>query len=139
MLLSGCHPTQSVELETIANSRTKHDYWQTYTRLTGEQIASVFSDVVDRATVVDGAGGMAINHWYKDGRFSSNWQVADKTGQLSGRWYVENEMRCVVIDTALADLQADQPRCGPIYSKEGKYYSVNPAGSMHGVHVLSGF
>ncbi|MFT5260885.1 MAG: hypothetical protein ACI9LY_002343 [Arenicella sp.] len=139
MLISGCHPMPSIKHETIGNSRSKHDFWRAYTRLTGDQIVRAFSDVVDQATVVDGAGGMATNHWYKDGRFNSNWQVADKTGQLAGRWYVEKEKRCVVIDTVVIDLQTGQPSCGPIYSKEGKYYSVNPSGSMHGIHVLTGF
>lgn len=111
--------------------------WLGYKKLSGAEIKSAFSHVMDRATVMDGAGGSAINYWFKDGRFSSHWTVGDASGKLSGRWSVEGDLRCVVLDTPVAGLDADEKRCGPLYFKDNKYYSSNKSGSVHGVHVLT--
>ncbi len=115
--------------------------WRGYQRLGTEQIRLAFADVRDEANVHDGAGGSAVNHWYRDGRFTSQWQAGGESGLVRGSWYAADDMRCVLIDSGLPDSMAGQatsePRCGPIYRKDGLYYSQNAAGGIHGEHRLS--
>lgn len=134
-LVSACSNIENGDNQVANQSKQ----WQGYTRLTSEEIIATFSDVIDHATVVDGAGGKATNHWFKDGRFTSQWKVANKSGALSGTWFVENDLRCVSIDgsAALAYFDVKSKRCGPIYAKNGKFYSVNKSGSVHGIHELT--
>ena len=133
----GCSQSLSSELGASEGISEPNHSWQGYRRLNGRQIKPVFSNALDQATVVDGAGGTATNYWYSNGRFTSSWKVNDKAGQLSGTWLVKNDMRCVTLDSAVANLKANQQRCGPVYTRDGKYYSVNKSGGVHGVHVVT--
>ena len=139
-VLGGCGQSFNFERSASGGITVLNDYWQDYKRLTGSEIRVAFSDVLDRAVVIDGAGGTASNYWYKDGRFRSSWQVGGKAGQLEGFWFVENNQRCVTIDissTEFGELKASPHRCGPIYSKDGKYFSANKFGRVHGAHVVT--
>lgn len=136
-LLGGCVNAPPVSTLQQPSAAAAPDSWQGYSKLSGAQIREAFSDVVDTAVVVDGAGGSATNRWFQDGRFTSDWQAGGQAGQLSGRWSVEGDARCIVLDIELDGYAAGQQRCGPIYFKDGKYYSSNANGSMHGIHTLS--
>lgn len=138
LIVVGC-TQQFVSAPLISgNTEPMNRFWDGYKRLSGAEIKQVFGDVLDQAKVVDGAGGSAINNWYKNGRFTSSWESAERSGQLSGNWFVQNDMRCVTLDSEVGDLKANQQRCAPIYSKDGKYYSVNKSGGVHGVHLVTG-
>lgn len=137
VLTSGCYHHSNTRLAAKSYSHYRDTDWSGFLRLSGFQIKRAFSDVVDNATVVDGAGGKAVNYWYKEGRFSSNWEVGTKSGRLSGAWNIENDERCVTFDMAIDDRLVREKRCSPIYFKEGKYFSVNKAGQLHGIHILT--
>lgn len=136
-LIAACAIQPGSGVKKASDSGDSNPIWHGFTRLSGDEISRVFSNVLDRATVVDGLGGAAINYWYQNGSFTSNWNAGDRSGQLSGSWFVKNAMRCVIIDSSPTGAGNSQEMCGPIYWKEGKYYSVNKQGLMHGIHILS--
>lgn len=103
--------------------------------LPGAEIRSLFSDVIDRAEVQDGARGRAVNHWCRDGRFTSSWETPRGRGQLEGRWWVEGDLRCVAIEGELPDDGATR-RCGPIQRCGDRIGTMNRDGGRHGWHVL---
>lgn len=104
--------------------------------LTGPEIRTLFAGVIDRAEVQDGARGRARNHWCRDGRFTSTWQLpGGRDGELEGRWWVEGDLRCVSVDAGLPD-DGSLRRCSPIQRCGGRIGTVNEAGGRHGWHVL---
>ena len=104
-------------------------------RLTGAAITALFADVEDRAQVVDGAGGEAVNHWYADGRFVSRWRTAEREGALTGTWWVNDAgERCVSLSESPDGKAA--VRCGVLYLCGDAVRSTNEAGGTHGVHRL---
>ena len=110
--------------------------WREFRRLDTAEITATFAGVRDDALVQDGSGGSAVNHWYADGRFTSEWQAGGETGIVRGRWFARDDKRCVVIESGLPSLEGES-RCGPVYTRDGKYYSVNAEGGIHGIHTLS--
>lgn len=105
-------------------------------QLSGAEIRAAFDNVRDDAKVADKAGTTAVNYWYADGRFRNAWANGSASGKVVGRWYVQEDLRCVVIDSGLGSSD-DKPRCGPIFRRGMTYFSMNPDGSTHGVHTLT--
>lgn len=112
------------------------------TRLTTSQIIDTFSNVIDRGEVQDQRGISAETHWYADGRFVSQWWQrsegdADPVPQsVAGHWRAENDLRCV----AFAPVTENAWSCAEVWRLEdGRYLSMNPDGSIHGLHVLTNF
>ena len=68
-------------------------------RLTTQEIKQAFANVRDTAQVQDSAGTSATNLWFEDGRFINQWSNSNASGTVTGRWYAENEQRCVIIQT----------------------------------------
>ena len=109
-------------------------------RLTTSQIINTFSNVIDFGDVQSQQGISAETHWYADGRFVSRWwresggESGAVTGRISGRWKAERDLRCVMFGE---DNQADWS-CGEVWSlNDGRYLSLNPQGTAHGLHQLS--
>lgn len=135
----------SVALATAAEQgRRDHSVldFKPQTKLTTSQIIDTFSNVIDRGEVQDQRGISAETHWYADGRFVSRWwqrseSDADPVPQsVAGRWRAENDLRCV----ALAPVTDNAWSCAAVWRLEdGRYLSMNPDGSVHGLHVLAGF
>lgn len=111
------------------------DWRETSQPLSDEEIVALFSDVLDQATVLDSPGTTAVNRWYRDGRLVSEWRHGDRRGRLAGRWYAENNQRCVMVEAD--DGAVGEPRCGAIYQRGTIVVSLNPDGSEHGLHALS--
>ena len=112
------------------------------TKLTTAQITDTFSNVIDRGEVQDQRGISAETYWYADGRFVSRWWprsegVADPAPQsVAGHWRAENDLRCV----AFAPVTDNAWSCAAVWRlEEGRYLSMNPDGSIHGLHVLTNF
>ncbi|MCB1678063.1 MAG: hypothetical protein KDI16_05205 [Halioglobus sp.] len=84
----------------------------------------------------DSPGGRAVNHWFADGTFTSEWSNADRAGRVSGTWRVAADRRCVTIVTGLPG-RANEETCSPIYRRGSRYISVNAQGGIHGIHTLS--
>ncbi|MDH3616940.1 MAG: hypothetical protein OEQ90_10780 [Gammaproteobacteria bacterium] len=106
-------------------------------QLSGAAIAHTFAGVVDTAIVKDLEHGRATNHWYDDGRFTSEWSSKDSGGVVSGTWHVEGDQRCVVVASGLAD-RNEHKTCSPLYQCRDNIVSVNADGSVHGVHHVEG-
>jgi hypothetical protein len=106
------------------------------TRLSTLEIRQVFSDVRDAAQVQGSAGTTAQNLWFKDGRLINHWSNSKASGTVTGQWYAENDMRCVLIQAGLPEAQGKK-RCGPIYRSGLNYFSIHADGSIHGIHKLS--
>ncbi|MGC6475687.1 MAG: hypothetical protein ACON41_03515 [Parvibaculales bacterium] len=105
--------------------------------LTTAEIKTIFANVRDDAQVQDKKATRAINFWYADGRFENNWSRADANGRVTGRWWAENNQRCIIITQGLPEFEG-QKRCSPVYQYGGVYLSVEADGRrVHGVHRLS--
>ena len=105
-------------------------------QLDGREIAKAFSDVRDDAQVQDAAGTRAVNHWYADGRFTSHWSNDLDSGEVTGTWRVEKNLRCIIIATGVPE-RVGTNRCGFLFRRGNEYLSLNPDGSIHGIHTLS--
>ena len=110
------------------------------TKLTTVQIIDTFSNVIDRGEVQDQWGISAETHWYADGRFVSRWWQRSEGDpdpvpqSVTGRWRAENDLRCV----AFAPVTDNAWSCAAVWRLEdGRYLSMNPDGSIHGLHRLS--
>lgn len=110
--------------------------WNNYQKLNGEEIKIAFSNVRDNAEVQDSLKTTAENQWHADGRFISLWNNQQQSGKVTGRWFVQEDSRCVVIESGIPSM-LNQTRCGPIYKRNQQYYTVNDDGSIHGIHSLS--
>lgn len=104
-------------------------------RLTTRDIEITFSDVRDDASVVDSKGTVAKNTWRRDGTFTNHWSNDSGSGEVEGRWQARDDQRCVQIDSGLPDISGE--RCGPVYEFEGRYFSTNPDGTVHGIHTIT--
>ena len=110
------------------------------TQLTTAQITDLFSDVIDRGEVQNQRGISAETHWHADGTFVSQW-TREANGDddpikrhVRGRWRVESNLRCVTFSTG------NQPdwSCAEVWLlDDGRVLSLNPDGSIHGLHRLS--
>jgi len=105
-------------------------------RLGSDAIVRAFADVRDDAQVQDTAGTSAVNYWYADGRFTNRWTNTSGTGEVGGRWRVANDERCTTILSGLPSRQGKEI-CAPIYRRGETYLSLNPDGSIHGIHRLT--
>jgi hypothetical protein len=118
------------------------------TRLTSTEITRLFSDVIDRGEVQSQRGISAETHWHADGTFVSRWwtpastatdasDVRDKGAvkrEVTGRWRTEPDLRCVTFDSGT---QPDWS-CAEVWLlDDGRILSLNPDGSIHGLHRLS--
>ena len=115
------------------------------TRLTSTDITRLFSNVIDRGEVQNRRGISAETHWYADGTFVSRWwteasdtsdpSVEDAPKQkVTGRWRAERDLRCVTFKVG------GQPdwSCAEVWLlADGRVLSLNPDGSVHGLHRLS--
>ncbi len=108
------------------------------TRLSTQEIKSVFANVIDQAEVQDAAATTAVNHWYADGRFVNQWSAPHRSGKVTGRWRALNAQRCIVIESGLPD-RIGKEACAPVYRRGQTYFSLNPDGSVHGKHTLTPF
>ena len=104
--------------------------------LTTEEIRSVFRNVRDDARVQDEAGTRAVNHWYADGRFTNSWSNDNASGSVQGRWRASDGKRCIVITVGLPD-RIGRESCSTVLRRGDEYLSLNPDGSIHGIHRLS--
>ncbi|PLW69704.1 hypothetical protein [Pseudohalioglobus lutimaris] len=105
-------------------------------RLSTAAIKQRFADVCDKAEVQDAAGTRASNAWYADGSLVNRWSNGERSGTVTGQWYAEDGMRCVVILSGLPGAEGKK-RCGPVYRVGADYFSINPDGSVHGIHRLT--
>ena len=105
-------------------------------QLSTVEIREVFTDVRDAAEVRDSAGTRAVNYWYADGRFVNRWSNNGRSGEVTGQWRAYNNRRCVLILSGLPD-RIGRETCAPVYQHGSTYLSINPDGSIHGVHTLS--
>ncbi len=110
--------------------------WAGYQRLSGEEILLAFNNVRDDAQVQDAAATIAVNHWHEKGTFVTLWTNQKQSGTVTGQWFVRNDTRCVIIESGLPSFD-DEARCGPIYQRDDRYYTVNRDGTVHGIHALS--
>lgn len=104
--------------------------------LSTSEIQCAFSNVRDDALVQDSAGTTAINHWYSNGSFINQWRNEQLSGEVRGRWWAEDDQRCIVITQGLPE-RSGVKSCTPLYRVGDRYFSVNPDGSVHGIHRLS--
>ena len=104
--------------------------------LSTAEIQAAFADVRDEAEVQDAAGTRAVNYWYSDGTFTNRWRNATAAGEVTGRWWAENDKRCVEITGGLPEREG-QVRCAPVYRLGDVYFSTEQDGSVHGAHRLS--
>jgi hypothetical protein len=111
------------------------------TRLATDQITEMFSNVIDRGEVQDGRGISAETHWFADGTFVSRWwtEVHDASAEgaveyeVTGRWRTERDLRCVTFGP---ETQSDWS-CAEVWLiADGRVLSLNPDGSVHGLHRL---
>jgi hypothetical protein len=109
--------------------------------LSTDQILKTFSDTLDRGVVQGGSGISAETRWYASGRFETRWwrredgdDAPEKVNRVTGRWMAQNNQRCVVFDYA-----PDEPwQCASVFqSDEGRLVSLNPDGSVHGIHQIA--
>jgi len=107
-----------------------------YKQLTGAEIKNVFDDAADQAQVQDSLNTTAENQWYSDGSFISVWTNRKQSGTVTGQWFVRDNTRCVIIKSGLPSM-SNHTKCGPIYQHQNKYYTINPDGSIHGIHTLT--
>ncbi|MFK7976407.1 MAG: hypothetical protein AB8C02_09745 [Halioglobus sp.] len=105
-------------------------------QLTGSEIVHAFSNVRDDAEVQDTAATRAVNYWHADGRFFNRWHNGEASGEVSGTWRVENNLRCITILTGLSE-RLGQESCRPVFRRGTQYLSFNGDGSIHGIHTLS--
>jgi len=105
-------------------------------RLSTEAIKQSFANVCDNAEVQDAAGTTASNAWYADGRLVNRWSNGERSGTVTGQWSAKAGLRCVVILTGLPAAEGNR-RCSPVYRAGSDYFSINPDGSVHGIHRLT--
>lgn len=106
------------------------------TRLTSREILETFANVRDEAALRDANRTRAVNHWYADGTFTTEWSNELSQGTVIGSWLSENNQRCVIIAEGQQNTEG-QKRCSPIYRFKYRYFSLNPNGSIHAQHLLS--
>ena len=121
-------------------NKTENDTLKRQSRLSTVQIASFFSDVIDRGDVQDQPEIEAETRWYADGRFVSRWWYrasgdGDSENQrVAGRWKAQDNLRCVTFNPGSS---ADWS-CAEVWLlDDGRILSLNPDGSPHGVHRIS--
>ena len=122
-------------IQTIARGETIYD--AQCTRLDESDIQTLFSDVTDEATVLDTKNGQAQNTWLANGRFESVWSSANGSGTVTGSWYVKNHRRCVTPESGLPNDDLGKSICSPLFQCGRTIKSINPDGTVHGVHRLS--
>ena len=134
-----------VALETAAeqggHDRSISDF-ELQTKLTTAQITDTFSNVIDRGEVQDQRGISAETHWYADGRFVSRWWQPSESDfdpepqSVAGHWRAENDLRCV----SFAPVTDNSWSCAAVWRlQDGRFLSMNPDGSIHGLHMLTNF
>ena len=106
------------------------------TPLTGEEIEAAFSDVVDQAVIEDRDGGSARNLWCRNGAFSSSFRTPTGSDELTGRWWVDGDRRCVSSEAAFPD-DGTSVRCVPVVRCGDRLASLNRQGDIHGWHHLA--
>lgn len=104
--------------------------------LTTEEILKHFSGVRDAAEVQDQAGTLAVNDWYKNGTFVVRWSNHSKSGEVTGKWWAENDKRCIEIDMGLPERKG-VTSCSPVYRRGDLFLSMEPDGRIHGIHRLT--
>lgn len=104
--------------------------------LSTQEIRERFSNVRDDAEVQDEAGSRAVNDWYADGRFIVRWRNQSGSGEVTGEWWAENDMRCITIQTGLPEREGETA-CSPLYQRGDVLISIEPDGSIHAIHRLS--
>lgn len=105
-------------------------------RLSTEKIRTVFANVRDDARVQDAVGTIAVNFWYADGSFTNAWSNEHGSGTVQGHWRAQDDKRCIVITAGLAD-RIGKESCSPVLRRGKEYLSINPDGSIHGIHRLT--
>jgi hypothetical protein len=104
--------------------------------LTTIEVREAFANVKDEAEVQDAAGTRAVNYWYSNGTFTNRWRNATASGEVTGRWWAEDNKRCVEITSGLPEREG-KVRCAPVYRLGDVYYSIEQDGRVHGAHRLS--
>ena len=103
--------------------------------LTTQEIIATFSDTLDQADVIDAPGTRAETHWDSSGTFHTRWWSKAHKGEAKGQWTARNNERCTRMTSITA---AAEWRCAQVLLlPSGQYLSLNPDGSVHGVHTLS--
>ncbi len=123
-VLAGCAMT-TAEVTVVESGAVK---------LTNPQIETLFTNAQEKYVSRDRSSEItAVAAWGGDQSFSADWESGSDSGTLTGRWYIENDMRCVEFDQ---DLKVN-PECVSIYRTDGGYTSFWPDGSIHGLHTVS--
>lgn len=126
----------AISLLAGCNGKNSDGALSTGAELSGEEIVQAFSNVRDIAAIQDSENTTAENFWYADGHFVNNWQNAEQSGTVRGRWSVQRGQRCVFIESGIEGLVGEQ-RCGAIVKQGSEYLSFNPDGTVHARHTLS--
>ena len=107
--------------------------------LTTQEIIATFSDTLDQADVIDAPGTRAETHWDSSGTFHTRWWSKAHKGEAKGQWTARNNERCTrMTSITAANPAAAEWRCAQVLLlPSGQYLSLNPDGSVHGVHTLS--
>ncbi len=128
--------TLALFLVTLAWETTGAEPLEGAIALNTEEISQAFADVKDQAEVQDVSGTRAVNHWFANGTFTNSWSNATGSGEVVGRWWAEDNKRCVLITDGLPE-RGGVAECSPIYRHGDTYLSIESDGSIHGVHRLS--
>lgn len=103
-------------------------------QLMAADIAEVFAGVKESYTAKDVPGLTAETEWAADGRFQASYVIGDNKGTTEGRWFIEGDSRCMKHDAPLPD--GSDSECQTLYKTGDSYTSLNPDGSIHGVHKI---
>lgn len=104
--------------------------------LNTSEIERLFSDALDLAEVQDEEGTRATNHWYSDGTFTVEWGNELASGEVRGKWWAENDQRCIIIETGVEGREG-QVSCSPVFRLGDVILSVEPDGRIHGLHTVT--
>ena len=124
-IIYGCATTSSEELLIEQGGH----------KMTPDEITQTFRDVKEQYIDSDNPALTAESEWHSDGAFKATWKSGEETGNTSGKWYVENEMRCIKHDVPLPN--GLHTECHRMYQTGDTYTSINPDGSIHGEHSNS--
>lgn len=105
--------------------------------LSTDEIVFLFGNSLDRAELMDTPGVHAETHWYAGGHFQTRWWSSNREGSVTGLWTAKDNKRCVLLSAPWTTSEAGWQCAAILKRPDGRYISLNPDGSLHGLHQLS--